>query len=80
MMYTSVTDITENYFPTVYDLHIYQLLKFVLTCIRPALSHKSLTGLLTLQNFICLRSTEELESSCFQKHEEIQPSAGETRS
>ena len=55
---------TEHELPTVYELHIYELFKFVLTCIREEHSHKSLNEMLTPQNFnYSLRSMVRLESS-----------------
>ena len=63
--YANVTDyVTENELPTAYELHIFELFEFVLTCIREEHSRKSLNELLTPQNCIyCLRSVARLESS-----------------
>ena len=55
---------TEHELPTVYELYIYELFKFVLTCIREEHLHKSLNKMLTPQNFnYSLRSMDRLESS-----------------
>ena len=72
---------TENELPTVYQLHINELLKFVLTCIREEHSHKSLNEMLTPQNFnYSLRSMDRLESSVPSGHEEIQSFVSDTDS
>ena len=63
--YANVTDyMTEHELPTVYELHIHELFKIVLTCIREEHSHKSVNEMLTPQNFnYSLRSMVRLESS-----------------
>ena len=63
--HANVTDyLSEHELPTVYEVHIRELFKFVLTCIREEDSHKSLNENKIPKVFkYSLRSMDRLESS-----------------
>ena len=63
--YASVSDLMyRNELPTVYELHYYELLKFVLCCIRQEHSHDFLNGFLTkIDTKYFLRSSSRHQSA-----------------
>ena len=63
--YGSVSDImSQNELPTVYELHVYELLKFVLCCIRQEHSHDFLNSILSeIDIKYCLRSVSRHQSA-----------------
>ena len=49
--YASVSEVMlRNELPTVYELHVHELLKFTLICLRGEHSHRSMNDLLGLQS------------------------------